>query len=164
MDCGTGGSSSSSSAAVGAISSTHSSLSARSKKISSPHQYTSHGLTSEHGLTNTSEQSPITYKSPQLQHQRSGGFAVQGYDAGVSTAIRPSSRDSGSSSSRAASRIGSRGGGASTMSGASSSNKRLRNTSRGRPDRSSHMDPDTQLQNEIFKGNYHLASLYSGHD
>ena len=147
MDCGTGGSSSSSSAAVGALSSTHSSLSARSKKIASPHQYASHTLSAP-------TQSPLTYKSPQLHHQRSGGFTIQGYDAGIPSAIRSSSRDSGSSSSRAASRTGSRGGGASTISGASSSNKRLRNTIRGRPERSAQMDQEaaSQLQHDIFKG------------
>ena len=154
MDCVTGGSSSSSSAAVGAISSTHSSLSARSKKISSPHQYPGHGITREHGLIKSSLESPITYKSPQLHHQRSGGFTVQGYDASGPSAIRSSSRDSGSSSSRAASRTGSRGGGASTISGASSTNKRLRNNIRGRPERGARMDQEatSRLPHELFKG------------
>lgn len=120
----------------------------------------SHTISPGSGITrNTAPVQHVTYQSPQLQHQKSGGFSVHGYEAGMSNALRSSSRESGSSSSRATPRTGSREGGrgtVSTLANIAVTTKRVRNTLRNKIDRSIHTDQESSssLPNAIDNGKY----------
>ena len=106
-------------------------------------------------LTKASISVPVMYKSPQLQHQKSSGFTIQGYDTGITANVRSSSRDSGSSSSRTTSRTGSRGGCIPAITTTAGMNKRGRNPIRNRPERIIHLyqENTSPLRNAISKGN-----------
>ena len=118
------------------------------------------------GLTRNTAPVHVTYQTPQLQHQKSGGFSVHGYEAGMSNALRSSSRDSGSSSSRTTSRTGSRGGGGtvSTLASIAVTNKRVRNTLRNKIDRNTHTDQEnsSSLLNTMDNGKY--FSFFTSND
>ena len=119
----------------------------------------SHTISSGSGIARNAAPVHVTYQSPQLQHQKSGGFSVHGYEAGMSIGVRSSSRDSGSSSSRTTSRTGSRGGGSGTVSTLASTaviSKRARNSLRNRLDRNTHTDQEnsSSLQKAIDNGKY----------
>ena len=139
------------------------SSSIRSRKISSQQLYSGYPTSTGSALSNTPTSKPILYRSPQPQHQKTGGFVIHGYDTGISGNVRSSSRDSGSSSSRTASRIGSRAGGLPSIANTTGINKRGRNPIRNRPERSiqPYQGKTSPLRNEISKGTERFHYIYN---